>query len=56
MYFALWCLADIYVFSVWLGLILVAGLLARRLGQDGEDMRRDAADDLDTDRGGNDAL
>lgn len=46
----------IYVFAVWLGLILVAGLLARRLGQDGEDMRRDAADDLDIDRGGNDAL
>lgn len=36
----------IYVFAVWLGLILAAGLLARRLGQDGEELRRDAPDDV----------
>lgn len=50
----------IYVFSVWLGLILVAGVLARRLGQDVEDMRREASDDQNAARsaqmGGEDAL
>lgn len=39
----------IYVFAVWLGLIVMAGLLARRLGQDGDEMRRDAADELTSD-------
>ena len=50
----------IYVFAVWLGLILMAGLLARRLGQDSDEMRRDAADELTSDleryAAGDDAL
>jgi hypothetical protein len=47
----------IYVFSVWLGLILAAGFLARRLGQDVEEMRRDAPDEVGTNPfGGDDAL
>ncbi len=50
----------IYVFSVWLGLILAASLLSRRLGQDGEEIRRDAPEDLNPDpsgqTGGDDAL
>lgn len=50
----------IYVFAVWFGLILAAGLLARRLGQDNEEMRRDASEDVDAappvQIGGDDAL
>lgn len=50
----------IYVFGVWLGLIFAAALLARRLGQDGEEIRRDLPEDVQPDprgdSGGEDAL
>lgn len=50
----------IYVFGVWLGLILAAALLARRLGLDGEETRRDMSEDFEPDArgdsGGEDAL
>lgn len=48
--------AWIYVFAIWLGLIVVAGFLARRLGQDSDEMRREPADDLAAYSGGDDAL
>lgn len=48
--------AWVYVFAVWLGLIVVAGLLARRLGQDGDETRRETPEDFPAFPGGDDAL
>lgn len=48
--------AWVYVFAVWLGLIVLAALLARGLGQDSDEIRRESAEDLGADPSGDNAL
>lgn len=48
--------AWVYVFAVWLGLIVLAAILARGLGQEVDESRRDSVDELPADLGGDDAL